>query len=89
MVIFAPFVHPAVFVRMEEVRRRAQALLSSSGSAQEVKAQVQVLAGMSLPLSEKYQLLRAEVMLQENTAGCSKQEVCAPPVTPQKYCLKD
>ncbi|XP_024135802.1 E3 ubiquitin-protein ligase RNF31 isoform X1 [Oryzias melastigma] len=59
---------------MEEVRRRAQALLSSSGSAQEVKAQVQVLAGMSLPLSEKYQLLRAEVMLQENTAGCSKQE---------------
>uniref|UniRef100_A0A8C7Y1W6 RBR-type E3 ubiquitin transferase n=1 Tax=Oryzias sinensis TaxID=183150 RepID=A0A8C7Y1W6_9TELE len=59
---------------MEEVRRRAQALLSSSGSAQEVKTQVQILASMSLPLREKYQLLRADAMLQENTAGCNTRE---------------
>lgn len=62
-------------VQMDEVRRRAQSLLSSTGSAQEVKADVQTMAGISLPPSEKYQRVMAEAVLRENTADRSKQEV--------------
>ncbi|XP_042255845.1 E3 ubiquitin-protein ligase RNF31-like [Thunnus maccoyii] len=61
-------------VQMDEVRRRAQSLLSSSGSAQDVKAEVQKMAGIPLPPSEKYLHFTAEAMLRENTAGCSRHE---------------
>uniref|UniRef100_A0A3Q2U137 Ring finger protein 31 n=1 Tax=Fundulus heteroclitus TaxID=8078 RepID=A0A3Q2U137_FUNHE len=56
-------------VQMEEVRQTAQSLLASSGSAQDVKAQVLTLASIALPVSEKYRHLTAEEMLKENTAG--------------------
>lgn len=62
-------------VQMDEVRQRAQSLLTSSGSAQDVKADVQTMASIALPISEKYRHLTAEAMLKENTAGRSKQEV--------------
>ncbi|XP_035985685.1 E3 ubiquitin-protein ligase RNF31 [Fundulus heteroclitus] len=62
-------------VQMEEVRQTAQSLLASSGSAQDVKAQVLTLASIALPVSEKYRHLTAEEMLKENTAGRSKPEV--------------
>lgn len=62
-------------VQMDDVRLRAQSLLSSSGSAQDVKAEVQTMASIPLPVSEKYRHLTAEAMLKENTAGRSKQEV--------------
>lgn len=62
-------------VQMDEARGRAQSLLSSSGSAQEVKADVQTMATIELPLSEKYRHVSAEVMLKENSAGRNKQEV--------------
>ncbi|XP_047205214.1 E3 ubiquitin-protein ligase RNF31 [Girardinichthys multiradiatus] len=62
-------------VQMEEVRQRAQSLLSSSGSAQDVKAEVLTLASIALPVSEKYLRLTAEEMLKENTAGRSNLEV--------------
>ncbi|KAM9839498.1 E3 ubiquitin-protein ligase RNF31-like isoform 1-T2 [Aulostomus maculatus] len=65
---------PLLF-QMEEVRRRAQSLLSSSGSAQDVKSQVHTMAGIPLPLSEKYRLLAAETMMRENTAGRNRSEV--------------
>eukprot|EP00064_Thunnus_orientalis_P022537 superscaffoldBa00007668_g22736 len=61
-------------VQMDEVRRRAQSLLSSSGSAQDVKAEVQKMAGIPLPPSEKYLHFTAEAMLRENTVGCSRHE---------------
>ncbi|KAM8823805.1 E3 ubiquitin-protein ligase RNF31-like isoform 2-T4 [Spinachia spinachia] len=61
--------------QMEEVRRRSQSLLSSSGSAQDGKAEVQTTAGVLLPLSEKYRLLGAETMLRENTACSNTLEV--------------
>ncbi|KAL6097487.1 rnf31 [Pungitius sinensis] len=61
--------------QMEEVRRRSQSLLSSSGLAQDVKAEVQTMAGVLLPLSEKYRLLGAETMLRENTACSNTLEV--------------
>uniref|UniRef100_A0A3Q0SMN5 Uncharacterized protein n=1 Tax=Amphilophus citrinellus TaxID=61819 RepID=A0A3Q0SMN5_AMPCI len=54
-------------VQMEEVRGRAQTLLSSSGSAQDVKADVQTMASVALPLSEKYLHVSAEDMLRENS----------------------
>lgn len=63
-------------VQMDEVRRRAQSLLSSSGSAQDVKAEVQTMAGIPLPLSEKYRHFGVEAMLKENTACRNRQEVC-------------
>lgn len=62
-------------VQMDEVRRRSQSLLSSSGSAQDVKAEVQTMAGISLPLSEKYRHIGVEAMLRENTACRNRQEV--------------
>ncbi|XP_072234593.1 E3 ubiquitin-protein ligase RNF31-like isoform X1 [Leuresthes tenuis] len=62
-------------VQMDQVRSRAQSLLSSSGSAQDAKAEVQMMAAIPLPLSEKYRHLPAEVMLRENTADCIKHEV--------------
>ncbi|XP_038160828.1 E3 ubiquitin-protein ligase RNF31 isoform X1 [Cyprinodon tularosa] len=62
-------------VQMEEVRLRAQSLLSSSGSAQDVKAEVLTLASIALPVSEKYLHLTAEEMLRENTVGRHKLEV--------------
>ncbi|KAI3355465.1 hypothetical protein L3Q82_018304 [Scortum barcoo] len=62
-------------VEMDEVRRRAQSLLSSSGSAQDVKAEVQMMARIPLPLSEKYRHFGVEAMLRDNTTGRSRQEV--------------
>lgn len=62
-------------VQMDEVRRRSQSVLSVSGSAQDVKADVQTMAGLPLPLSEKYHHLGVEAMLKENTAGKSRLEV--------------
>uniref|UniRef100_UPI0037E93FC8 E3 ubiquitin-protein ligase RNF31-like n=1 Tax=Semicossyphus pulcher TaxID=241346 RepID=UPI0037E93FC8 len=61
--------------QLEEVRRRAQSLLSSSGSAQDVKAEVQAMASLPLPLSEKYRHFGAEAMLRENAVGRNRQEV--------------
>ncbi|XP_028290354.1 E3 ubiquitin-protein ligase RNF31-like isoform X2 [Gouania willdenowi] len=60
---------------MEELRRSAQTLLSSSGLPQSVKAEVQAMADSPLPLSEKFQHLTAENMLRENCVGSTKQEV--------------
>ncbi|TNM96420.1 hypothetical protein fugu_016081 [Takifugu bimaculatus] len=60
---------------MDEVRRRAQSILSISGSAQDVKTEVQTIANISLPLSEKYQHLEVENILRENTEGNNSQEV--------------
>ncbi|XP_068566398.1 E3 ubiquitin-protein ligase RNF31-like [Cebidichthys violaceus] len=62
-------------VQMEEVRRRSQSLLSSSGSAQDVKEEVQTMASVLLPLSEKYRHLGVEAMLRENAACRNAQEV--------------
>ncbi|KAM6908817.1 E3 ubiquitin-protein ligase RNF31-like isoform 1-T1 [Lycodopsis pacificus] len=62
-------------VQMEEVRRRSQSLLSSSGSAQDVKEEVQTMASVLLPLSEKYRHLGVEAMLRENAACRNTQEV--------------
>lgn len=62
-------------VQMEELRRRAQSLLSASGLAQDVKAEIQTMASIPLPPSEKYQHFEAEAMLRENTEGCSRREV--------------
>ncbi|XP_072307399.1 E3 ubiquitin-protein ligase RNF31-like [Eucyclogobius newberryi] len=60
---------------MEEARRRAAALLSRSGQAQDVKTAVQHMARSPEPLSQKYLHIRAEAMLRENTAERSRQEV--------------
>ncbi|XP_029955451.1 E3 ubiquitin-protein ligase RNF31 [Salarias fasciatus] len=65
----------AASAQMDEVRLRARSLLSSSGLAQDVKAEVQTMAAFPLPPSEKYRHLAAEAMLKENTAGDSEQEV--------------
>lgn len=65
-------------LEMDEVRSRAQSLLSSSGSAQNVKSEVQAMAGMNLPLSEKYHHLAVETMLRDNVTTRSKQEVKFP-----------
>lgn len=62
-------------VQMDEVRRRAQSILSISGSAQDVKTEVQTIANISLPLSEKYQHLEVKNILRENTEGNNSQEV--------------
>ncbi|KAM3860391.1 E3 ubiquitin-protein ligase RNF31-like [Diretmus argenteus] len=62
---------------LEEIRRRAKSHLSSSGSAQDVKAEVQAMANLPLTLSEKYCHITAEAMLKENAAGHSRQEVVA------------
>ncbi|XP_017269594.1 E3 ubiquitin-protein ligase RNF31 isoform X2 [Kryptolebias marmoratus] len=55
--------------QMDEVRQRAQSLLLSSGLAQDVRADVQTMAAIALPVSEKYVHLAAEAMLRENTTG--------------------
>lgn len=60
---------------MDEIRRRAQSVLSISGSAQDVKTEVLTMANTSLPLSEKYQHLEVETILRENTEGNGSQEV--------------
>ncbi len=62
-------------VQMDDVRRRSQSLLAVSGSAQDVKADVQTMASIPLPLSEKYLHFEVETMLRENTAGRNRQEV--------------
>ncbi|CAL9697594.1 unnamed protein product [Knipowitschia caucasica] len=60
---------------MEEVRQRAQVSLLKTGQAQDARADVQHLARLSAPLSQKYVHLRAGAMLRENTEGKSHQEV--------------
>ncbi|XP_029002347.1 E3 ubiquitin-protein ligase RNF31-like isoform X1 [Betta splendens] len=70
-----PVMSSSLSVEMDEVRRRARSILSSSGSAQSVKAEVQTMASIALPLSEKYRELVVEDVLRENAAGHSRQEV--------------
>lgn len=62
-------------VEMDEIRRKAQSVLSISGSAQDVKTEVLTMANTSLPLSEKYRHLEVETILRENTEGSNSQEV--------------
>lgn len=50
-------------------------MLSSSGQAQDVKTDVQTMAGVSLPPSEKYLQIGAEAMLRENAVGRNRLEV--------------
>lgn len=61
--------------RLEEIRSRAETSLSSKGSAQEVMDDVQAMANMPIPLSAKYCHIPAEIMVRENSAGDSWQEV--------------
>ena len=60
---------------LEDVRRRAESLLSISGLAQDVKVDVQTMANVPLPLSEKYRHIKAKTMVMENAAWASRQEV--------------
>ncbi|CAF98732.1 unnamed protein product [Tetraodon nigroviridis] len=60
---------------MDEIRRRAQSVLSVSGSAQDVKTEVLAMANTCLPLSEKYQHLEVEAILRENLEGDSPPKV--------------
>lgn len=62
-------------VEMDEIRRKAQSVLSISGSAQDVRTEVLTMANTSLPLSEKYQHIEVETILRENTEGNNSQEV--------------
>lgn len=62
-------------VQMDEVRRRSQSVLSVSGSAQDVKADVQTMASLPLTPSEKYRHLGVEAMLKENADKDTRQEV--------------
>ncbi|KAK6299661.1 hypothetical protein J4Q44_G00296940 [Coregonus suidteri] len=62
-------------VPFEEVRRRAESLLSSSGSAQLVKADVQVMANIPLSLCDKFHHITAQTMVTENITGHRRQEV--------------
>lgn len=62
-------------VQLDDVRRRAQSALSLSGSAQDVKADVQTMANLPLGPSEKYRHLQVEAMLRENTDQATRQEV--------------
>ncbi|KAJ8336498.1 hypothetical protein SKAU_G00377180 [Synaphobranchus kaupii] len=63
--------------QLEEVRSRAEACLSSTGSAQEVRSDVVVIANIPLPLSAKYRHITAETMVTENGAGNNRQESLA------------
>lgn len=62
-------------VQMDDIRRRAQSALSLSGSAQDVKADVQTMANLPLQPPEKYRHLGVEAMLRENTDHATRQEV--------------
>ncbi|XP_054607891.1 E3 ubiquitin-protein ligase RNF31 isoform X2 [Nothobranchius furzeri] len=62
-------------VQMDEVRQKARSVLSSSGSAQDVKADIQTMAAIALHVSEKYRHLPAETMLRENTENRPRPEV--------------
>ncbi|XP_074549175.1 E3 ubiquitin-protein ligase RNF31-like [Halichoeres trimaculatus] len=61
--------------QLEEVRRRAESILASSGSAQDVKTEVQTMANTPMPLSEKYRHFGVETMLRENIVIRGRQEV--------------
>ncbi|XP_035287061.1 E3 ubiquitin-protein ligase RNF31 [Anguilla anguilla] len=63
--------------QLGEVRSRAEACLSSSGSAPEVRADVMVMANIPLPPSAKYRHIAAETMATENGAGRNRQESLA------------
>ncbi|KAJ8268636.1 hypothetical protein COCON_G00138080 [Conger conger] len=60
--------------QLDQVMGRGQACLSSSGSAQEVRADVVAMANIPLPLSAKYRHVAAETMVAENGAGNNRQE---------------
>ncbi|KAJ8272532.1 hypothetical protein GJAV_G00090290 [Gymnothorax javanicus] len=63
--------------QLEEVRARAEACLSSSVSAPEVKADVMAMANVPLPPSAKYRHIAAETMVAENGVGRNRQESLA------------
>ncbi|XP_036374742.1 E3 ubiquitin-protein ligase RNF31 [Megalops cyprinoides] len=63
--------------QLEELRGEAEAVLSSTGSAQEVKKDVLLMANIPLPLSAKYRHIAAENMVAENSMGSNRQETMA------------
>ncbi|KAJ8395965.1 hypothetical protein AAFF_G00026730 [Aldrovandia affinis] len=62
--------------QLEEVRGGAEACLSATGSAQEVRSDIMVMANIPLPLSAKYRHITAEAMVMENGAD-NRQESLA------------
>ena len=60
---------------LDEVRRRAVSRLSSSGLAQDVRADVQLMVNIPLSLSSKYRHIAAESMVRDNATGRNRQEV--------------
>ncbi|KAG7455059.1 hypothetical protein MATL_G00252420 [Megalops atlanticus] len=63
--------------QLEELRGEAEAVLSSTGSAQEVKKDVLLMANIPFPLSAKYHHIAAENMVTENSMGGNRQETMA------------
>ncbi|XP_036377331.1 E3 ubiquitin-protein ligase RNF31-like [Megalops cyprinoides] len=64
----------SISAQLEEVRGRAEACLSSTGSAQEAKSHVQAMADIPLPISAKYQHIPVETMVRENSTGGNREE---------------
>ncbi|XP_077481048.1 E3 ubiquitin-protein ligase RNF31-like [Stigmatopora argus] len=59
---------------MEEARKRGEALLTS-GVIHNLKPDVQLLADLPLPLSQKYRHLMVGTMLKDNVSGDNKAQV--------------
>ncbi|XP_048866204.1 LOW QUALITY PROTEIN: E3 ubiquitin-protein ligase RNF31 [Brienomyrus brachyistius] len=60
--------------QLEEMRAKAEARLSATGSSTEVKADILAMADIPLPLSAKYRHIAAEAMVEGNGAGESRHE---------------
>ncbi|XP_018589493.1 E3 ubiquitin-protein ligase RNF31 isoform X2 [Scleropages formosus] len=60
--------------QLDEMRSRAEAHLSSTGSAQEVKADVLAIANIPLPLSAKYCHIAGEALVTSNGTGDNRSE---------------
>lgn len=61
--------------QLEEMRAKAVARLSATGSSTEVKADIVAMADIPLPLSAKYRHIAAEAMVEGNGARESHHEV--------------
>ncbi|KAL1006476.1 hypothetical protein UPYG_G00072840 [Umbra pygmaea] len=61
-------------VPFEEVLTRAEALLASTGNAQVVKDDVQLMANTPMSLSKKFHHIPAQTLVAENITGHSRQE---------------
>ncbi|XP_022524852.2 E3 ubiquitin-protein ligase RNF31 [Astyanax mexicanus] len=61
--------------QFEDLKKKAESCLSTSGSVQEAKPFITAMAEMAMPLSSRYQHISVDSIISDNISGNQQQEI--------------